>query len=142
MNAKFLFQVAQHQVQMDDGTKTRKTEYTKALPDGEYEMIIRKRVKWNTDRMRKYFHLIMKFIRIECQKQGHVTTEAQLKLDFKDMFGPKEDKKTLLGKKQVPISTSYYDAEMYRLLITDVKAWCIDKMHFDIPDKDDLDIGE
>ena len=106
-------------------------------------MIIRKLVKWDTTRMRKYFHVCMKLIKIECQKQkGYATTEKQLKKDFKEMFGPKEDEKTLLGVKQVPISTSYYDAEMYRAIITDVKAWCIDKMQFDIPDKDDLDIGE
>jgi hypothetical protein len=139
MIPKFAFTVTNGTILMDDKTKQRRTDYMKTLKDGEYEDVIRPEIKWDTAQMRKYFHLIMKFIRIECQKQGHVTTEAQLKLDFKEMFGPKVTKKTLLGVQEVPISTTLYDVEIYRQLITDVKAWCEDKMHFGIPDKDEIE---
>ena len=117
----------------------RYNDYKATLPDGEYELVLRPKVKWDVAGMRKYLHgPVLEFIRMQCKHKGFITTKDQLKEDFKEMFGKKKEVRTLRGKKLIPDSTSTYDFEDYKKFISDIKDWCKDKLGCDIPDKDEV----
>lgn len=109
-------------------------EYKNSCKDGTYYYVLFPEVKWNTEQMRKYLHgPVFDFILAELRKKPYVTTKTQIKKDFKNMFGPKVEKRTLNGVEQEPISTSTYSVDEYHAFINRIDEWCMDKLKVSIP---------
>jgi hypothetical protein len=139
MNQKFKFKIAQGQVIFDDATKQRRTDYVRSLPDGEYEDVIRPEIKWDTDRMRKYFHgPVLKFIVEQFKGLGCLYSKDQVKEYLKLQFGPTTESKT--GRMVIiPKSTSEYDFKTYTQFLKDINLWCIECFECELPPSDEVE---
>lgn len=99
------------------------------------EIIIRKEIKWDVAQMRKFFHgPVRAFILAELRKVGFITTADQIKDDFKQMFGPKTSRKTLMGKTiEEPKSTADYSFDEYLAFLNRIDEWCTENLHCELP---------
>jgi len=112
----------------------RYTDTRKKLPDGDWEILIRKAVKWDTDQMRKYFHGPVLEMVEGCERnQGRSTSKNQLKIDLKTLYGPMED--TVVGTKTIRVlkSTADYTFDEYRDFLKNINAFCIENYQCEIP---------
>ncbi len=108
----------------------------KSLPDGDYELIIRKAIKWDTDKMRKYFHgPVLAFIQEQFKILGTVFGKDEIKLYLKSAFGPT---KIVFGR-NMPMSTAEYDFETYKKFLVDINDWCIECFKCELPPSDEVE---
>ena len=143
MNQKFQLKRALNVTQMDEATRARYTNHIATLPDGDYEIIIRKAVKWDTARMRKYFHgVVLDFIKEQFKIIGRPYSKPQIKEFLKSEFGRQEP--LFLGPteskvREVPASTSEYTFEDYKIFLNDINAWCLDCFQYELPPSDEVE---
>jgi hypothetical protein len=120
-----------------DGGKIK--QYADTLPDGEYEVVIYLKPNWDVAQQRKYFHgPVLDFLVKECRGRGYSTTKAQLKLDFKNMYGKHKFRQTLQGAKNEAVSMSDYTKEDYTDLINGISSWLSDKWQTILPAPEDV----
>ena len=140
MNSKFLFKKLSGTVQMDEATKLRRSELIRTLPDGDYEIIIRKAVKWDVAKMRKYFHgPVLGFIKEQFKGVGCMYSKEQIKDYLKTGFGPNNDPPAGLDGVVMPKSTSEYDFDTYARFLKDINAWCIECFNCELPPSDEVE---
>lgn len=97
------------------------------MKDGPYDLIIRPEIKWDVDKMRKYFHgPVINFVKSMFHEIGHGYSKNQVKEYMKSEHG-KTDKMGL------PASTSTYTFEDYKKFLNDINVWCIECFKIGIP---------
>ena len=131
---KFLLTKSNGQVTAFD--HARYVETRKNLPDGEYEILIKPKSRWDTERMRKYFHgPVLELIEKEERRQGRATSQEQLRSEIKLLYGPWEDVEKGIGGKPLRQlkSMRYYDQNDYKKLLSDVKAFIREHYHCEMP---------
>ena len=118
--------------------KGKLQDYIKCLKDGEYEVIIRPKIKWDVDKMRRFLHgPVIDFLITQFKQQGNVFTKPQLKEWIKSEFGPTQRS----GRVSMPMSTSEWNFETYKGVLNDVNDWCMDAETFgcELPAADDIE---
>lgn len=124
---KFNVMITAGQMHMDDNVRARMTRVTRGTKDGPHELLLREEVKWDTDQMRKYFHVLCKkFFKPIFKQKGTPYGEREIKAFFKYKYGPVDD----MG---VPESTSTYDFKTYTDFISDLNAWSIEHFECELP---------
>lgn len=137
MNHKFQFTVCSTQIV--DMDWSRFNTVRASLPDGEYELVMRKQISWDTDQMRKYFHgPALGFIVDQFRKLGTSVSKAQAKEYLKSEFGP-DDEVNHPGIPNIPRSMSGYDFETWKLFLTNVNAWCVECFNCELPPAEQVD---
>ncbi len=132
MAYKFPLTIFKGQVTKFDHDRYLRTR--KSLPDGEWEVLIRKAIKWDTDQMRKYFHgPVLEFVEGCERNQGRSTSKAQIKIELKTLYGPMEEK--TIGTKIIQIlkSTADYTFDEYCKFLKDINAFCMENYQCEIP---------
>ena len=112
----------------------------KNLPDGEWEVLIRKVIKWDTDQMRKFFHgPVLEMIEGIERNAGNTDGKAQIKADFKALYGPWVERK--IGKKiiQTLKSTGKYTFAEYKKFLKDINAFCIENYDCELLPAEEVD---
>ncbi len=128
MNYKLPFKMSNHQTLEFD--QIGFLEIKSSLPDGEYEMIIRPKMRWDTDQMRKYFHgPVLGFVVDQFKVLGHVYTKEDIKQYLKMSFGKTE----IVCGNAMPKSMSEYDFKTYTKFLNDINDWCIDIFECELP---------
>ena len=128
---KFPVQVASGQMIGFD--KDRFTQMLRTAKDGDYEILFRKKVDWNTDQMRKYFHgPVLEFIREQFKVLGSLYSKGQVKEFLKSEYGDKD-------KMSVPLSTSAYDRDRYIKFLKDINLWCIECFECELPPSEEVE---
>lgn len=127
--------------QMLDFDKDRFAEVKATAKDGKYELVWRPQPRWDTGAMGRFFHgPVRKFVVAQLREKGVVTTEDQVKSDFKQMFGPKEERMRLDGKIVMePKSTADYTYEEYWNVLTRIKEWCQSNLGCELPLQSEVD---
>jgi hypothetical protein len=140
MNHKFQFNKLNGKVQIDEATSKRRTELISSLPDGDYEIIIRKQVKWDVDKMRKYFHgPVLGFIVEQFKITGNIFGKNEVKMMLKGLFGKSKDVKTGVHTTVVPCSASEYTFADYAKFLKDINAWCIECFQCELPPSNEVE---
>ena len=102
----------------------------------EGELIIRKKISWDTDQMRKYFHgPVLKFVVEQLKGCGHTYGKDEVKQYLKERFGGKQEvSSSVTGKVfRIPASTAEYDFKKYTDFLNDINAWCIECFLCELP---------
>ena len=121
-----------------DGGKLR--QYADTLPDGEYEIIIRPKSKWDVDKMRKFLHgPVIDFLITQFKQQGNVFTKPQLKEWIKSEFGPHHYSELPGSSITLPISSSEWTFDTYKGVLQDLNDWCADAFGCELPAADDIE---
>lgn len=110
------------------------------LKDGDYEILVRPKIDWNTSRMNRYFHgPVLGFIREQFKTLGHLYSKDQIKDMLKHEHGEKE--LHVLGKKQqwMPKSTSCYDRDVWTKFLHDTNLWSIVCFSCELPPSDQIE---
>lgn len=112
----------------------------------EGEIIVRKKIDWDTDQMRRYFHgPVLRFIQEQFKGVGYIFSKDQIKENLKMDFGPKMYidetmyEKAFRNSAGVPKSTAEYDFDTYRDLLKDIDAWCIDCFQSGLPEPEQVE---
>jgi len=130
MNHKFQYKVCKGQVVDLDWDRFR--ELHKGLPDGDYDLIQRPQISWDTEQMRKYFHgPVLKFVVEQFRGLGTSVSKSQAKEYLKAEFGPDVSVTGLCVA--VSVSTSEYDFETYKEFLTSINAWCVECFNCELP---------
>ncbi|KKK66188.1 hypothetical protein LCGC14_2966600 [marine sediment metagenome] len=135
---KFPLTIFKGQVTKFDHDRYLRTR--KGLPDGEWEVLIRKAIKWDTDQMRKYFHgPVLEFVEGCERNQGRSTSKAQLKIDIKTLYGPMED--AIVGTKKIQVlkSTGDYTFDEYKNFLNNINAFSMENYNCEIPPAEQVD---
>lgn len=108
----------------------------KALPDGDYELIIRKAIKWDTGRMNRYFHgPVLTFIMEQFKTCGTVFGKDEIKQYLKGAFGKTE---TVFGRNML-MSTAGYDFDTYTKFLNDINDWSVECFKCELPPAEQVD---
>ncbi len=144
MNHKFTFKVFNKQE--TDFDWVRFGQVKNALPDGDYELILREKPTWDTDQMRKYFHgPVLKFIQEQFKKCGYMFGKNDIKENLKSDFGPHvkmkadDHAKYFRNSGGMVKSTSEYDFKTYTQFLNDINAWCIECFECGLPIAEEVD---
>lgn len=131
MNHKFQYKICNGQMVDMDWERFRQLKSSQ--PDGEYEILVRKQVNWDTDQMRKYFHgPALGFIVDQFRRLGSSVSKSQAKEYLKCEFGPALD--IAHGAiPSLPQSMSEYDFDTYKQFLTNVNAWCVECFECELP---------
>jgi len=129
---KFPMTIFKGQVTKFDLARYQSTR--KLLADGEWEILIRRKISWDTDQMRKYFHgPVLEMVR-DCERaQGRSTSKEQIKIELKTLYGPVEDK--VIGTKTIKVlkSTGDYTRAEYKEFLKDINAFCVENYQCELP---------
>ena len=110
-------------------------EFKLAMLDyAEGEILLRKKIEWNTEQMRKYFHgPVRQFVEAQERQRGSSKGLAEIKADFKQIYGPKEDR--MIGKRIIRAnkSTGDYTFAEYTKFLNDIDAFCMENYMCGIP---------
>ena len=110
-------------------------EFKLAMLDYEEgEILLRKKICWNTAQMRKYFHgPVLAFV--EAQERGRGLSDGQkvIKRKLKQIYGPSETR--CLADKLITSlkSTGDYTFDEYTKFLNDIDAFCMDNYGCGIP---------
>ncbi len=102
--------------------------------NGNGELIDREEIRWDTDQMRKFFHgPVLEMIEGIERNAGNTDGKAQIKADFKALYGPWVERK--IGKKiiQTLKSTGDYTFDEYCKFLKDINAFCMENYQCEIP---------
>lgn len=100
----------------------------------EGEVLLRKKIEWDVTQMRKYFHgPVRHFVEAQERQRGSSKGVEEIKADFKQIYGPKEDR--MIGKKIIRAdkSTAHYTFVEYTKFLNDIDAFCMDNYGCGIP---------
>jgi len=98
-----------------------------AQVDGEYDIILRPRIKWDVAQMRKYFHgPVRDFIVCQFKELGLIYTKTQVKDYLKGKFG-------LIDERGFAESTATYDFKTYTEFLNNINFWCIETFECELP---------
>lgn len=137
MNHKFQYKVCKGQIIEMDWDRFK--ELHRGLPDGDYDLIQRKQIKWDTEAMRKFFHgPVRQFIVQEFRKQGASVSKEQVKEYLKGEFGP-DVNPGVAGVPSFPKSTADYTYEEYKELLMGTKVWCINTFDCELPSAEEVE---
>ena len=140
MPAKFQLKRLSSTTQMTDETRARYTNHINTLPDGDYEIIVRKAVKWDVARMRKYFHgPVLGFIVEQFKITGNVFGKTEVKEFLKKEFGQSYIVSMASVSRCFLRSTSSYTFEDYTKFLNDINAWCIECFGYELPPSDEVE---
>lgn len=135
---KFKFTKLSGTIIMADAVRERRSALLRSLGDGDYEILIRPELKWDTDQMRKYFHgPVLKFIVEQFKVLGHIYTRDEIKECMKRLFGPGQFVKEL--NTHIPKSTAEYDFATYTKFLKDINDWCIEVFQFELPTAEEVE---
>ena len=128
---KFQFKTISNVIQMDwEELKMSMREFD----DGE--LIVRKRISWDTAKMNKFFHgVVLGFIRSQFRDFGTVTTKDEVKNWVKDKFLDREDRNGVL----FPRSTASLGRDEYIKFLKDIDEFCQDKFGCGLPEPEKID---
>jgi hypothetical protein len=119
-----------------DGGKIK--QYADTLPDGDYEIIIRSKIKWDVDKMRKFLHgPVIEHCVKEFKRQGCVYTKPQIKEWIKSEFGPLSASNG--SAVVIPMSTSEWSFETYKNVLQDINDWSIESFGCELPAADEVE---
>ena len=128
---KFRFQTISNVIQIDwDELKMSMREFD----DGE--IIVRKRIEWNTDQMRNYLHgPVLNFLRCQLRELGIVFTKEECKTWVKGEFLDKGEVNGVTFLK----STASLCRDEYTQLLKDINEFCMDRFGCGLPEPDKVD---
>ena len=110
-------------------------EFKLAMLDYEEgEVLLRKKIEWDVAQMRKYFHgPIRDFVEAQERQRGSSKGKAEIKSDFKQIYGPTEIK--AIGNKiwTGPKSMANYTFDEYVKFLNDIDAFCMEYYGCGIP---------
>lgn len=132
------FPVQVHAGQLINFNRDRFTELIHTSKDGDYEIIFRKKVNWDVEQMRNYFHgPVLDFIQEQFKKARRTYGKKKIKEMLKEEFGSREHIK--VGKKRIwdVKSTGDYTHSEYYKFLSDLNTWCIDCFECELPNKDE-----
>jgi hypothetical protein len=113
-------------------------DYVNSLADGEYEVVVRPKIKWDVDKMRKFMHgPVIDFLIAQFKQQGNVFTKPQLKEWIKREFGPVQTGAS--NKMYAPMSTAEWSFDTYKKVLQDLNDWCADVFKCQLPSADDIE---
>ena len=134
------FQVQIHAKQLIGFDKARWAQMIGNSKDGEYEILFRKKVEWDTAKMNKWFHgAVLDFIREQFRKARRLYSKKKIKEMLKDELGPREHVK--VGTKliwDVKSTGDYTHDEFYKFLY-DLNQWCVEAFECELPPSDQVD---
>ncbi len=137
MNHKFQFRICKGvAIDMD---WLRFKDVTVHLPDGDYDLIVRKQISWDVAQMRKYFHgPALGFIVDQFRRLGSSMSKNQIKEYLKSEFGPC----SAIAHSSIPPmpdSMADYDFETYKKFLTDVNCWCVECFNCELPPAEEVE---
>ena len=135
----FKYPVQVHKQVMLNLDKGRWAQMMSGLKDGDYEILVRPKIEWETGQMNKYYHgPVLDFIREQFKVLGNVYSKPQIKEMLKHEYGPRD--MVEMGGKTVwmPRSMATYDRATYIKFINDVNAWSIDCFSCELPPADKI----
>lgn len=137
MGYKFQFKVISRQ--MIDMDWERFKELKGGLPDGDYELIVRKQISWDVAQMRKYFHgPALGFIVDQFRRLGSSVSKNQVKEYLKGEFGPDREV-SHPNIPAMPESMANYDFETYKDFLTKVNCWCVECFQCELPPAEEVE---
>lgn len=141
MNYKFQFSRFLKVTQIDAEVSRRMRSIVGDLPDGDYEWILRPKIRWDTDQQRKYFHgPVLKFLVEQFKTLGHVVSKDEAKQWVKERFGPVREVKLGIGlSTAMPKSTAEWDFETYKGVLSGLDKWCKDYCHCNLPTAEEIE---
>ena len=128
---KFQFKTICNVIQIDwDELKLSMREF----PDGE--IIVRKKIEWDTDKMNRYFHgPVLCFVRSQFRDLGTVATKDEVKNWLKGKFLDKEERNGF----QFLRSTASLGRDEYIGFLKDIDEFCKDKFQCGIPEPEKIE---
>lgn len=140
MNHKFEIDKVKGVWITNEAVAARKRRVLNGVPDGEYEMILRKKIRWDVKQMRNYFHgPVRDFILAELRKEPFITTKTRLKEDLKTMYGPETERMSIGGLIREPKSTSEYTFDEYTSFLNRINEWCIERLGRELPTAEEVE---
>lgn len=134
-NHKFPFKIIYGR--MVEYDRERFAQVVRGLKDGEYEMVLRKKIKWDTNQMRKYFHkVVLDFVVEQFKQTGNIYSRDEIKQFLKERFGKR---KMVTENWNIPCSTADYDFATYTKFINDINDWCIECFQCELPPAEQVD---
>ena len=104
------------------------------IDDGE--LIVRKRISWDTDKMNRFFHgPVLDFLRAQFRDSGTVVSKDEVKVWVKGEFLEKEDRNGFL----FPRSMASLGRDEYIKLLMDINEWCQEWFKCPLPESDKID---
>ena len=140
MNHKFKFRIFSRQ--MLDLDNARFKQVCRGLPDGDYELILRPAMNWDTDQMRKYFHgPVLKHFMDGYRNLGINISKPDMKHELKYRYGVAVDKVVATGKYMSELkSTSEYTKDEYKELLKGANLLSIDHLECELPPSEQVEL--
>ena len=128
---KFQFQTISNVIQIDwDALKMSMREF----PEGE--IIVRKKISWDTDKMNRYFHgPVLDFLRAQFRDSGTIVSKEEAKIWVKGKFLGHEERNGFQFLK----STASLGRDEYIQFLKDIDGWCQEWFKCPIPESEHVD---